>query len=157
MPRTRLTCTPTLRTLLQFQHLPLSALGDLQYLVTMGTIDASRCEPGPPVSLHGAIMNRLSAIALILLSATPFASAAQSSHRAAAYGSAYSQPKSTSTGYGSAYGQPVHVDSYTRTDGTYVQPHYRTSADDTRSNNYSAKGNVNPYTDQPGTKNPYGY
>lgn len=30
--------------------------------------------------------------------------------------------------------------------------HYRTRADDTVNNNYSTKGNVNPYTGKPGTK-----
>ena len=119
----------------------------------MGTIDASLM--GRVFRLHsrGAFMNRFSAVSLLLLSATPFLATAQSSHRTSAYGSAYSQPRTASTGYG----QPLHVNGYTRTDGTYVQSHYRTHADDTRSNNYSTKGNVNPYTDQPGTEEPYGY
>jgi hypothetical protein len=102
-------------------------------------------------------MNKISVIALVLLSATPFAVAAQSAYESSSYGSAYSQPRTTPTGYGSAYSQPVQVNGYTRTNGTYVEPHYRTTEDDTRSNNYSTKGNVNPYTGKPGTKNPYGY
>jgi hypothetical protein len=101
-------------------------------------------------------MNLVSVIALVLLSATPIAVSAQSAYESSSYGSSYSQPRTTSTGYGSAYSQPVHVNSYTRSDGTYVEPHYRTSADDTRTNNYSTKGNVNPYTGRAGTKNPYG-
>ena len=101
-------------------------------------------------------MKSVAVIALVLLSAAPFAVAAQSAYESSSYGSAYSQPRTSSTGYGGAYSQPVHVNSYTRSDGTYVEPHYRTSADDTRSNNYSTKGNVNPYTGRAGTKNPYG-
>lgn len=36
--------------------------------------------------------------------------------------------------------------------GTYVQPHRATNRDSTRANNYSQKGNVNPYTGKKGTK-----
>ncbi len=48
-----------------------------------------------------------------------------------------------------------YVRGYTRSDGTYVQPHYQTNPDSTKLNNYSTQGNVNPYTGQPGTVNPY--
>ena len=37
--------------------------------------------------------------------------------------------------------------------GTYVQPHHATNRDSTKENNYSQKGNVNPYTGREGTKN----
>lgn len=47
------------------------------------------------------------------------------------------------------------VDGYTRKDGTYVAPHYRTTPDNTRANNYGSQGNVNPYTGQQGTRDPY--
>lgn len=49
----------------------------------------------------------------------------------------------------------VHVNGYTKKDGTYVAPYYRSSPNSTVSDNYSTKGNVNPYTGQAGTKNPY--
>lgn len=49
----------------------------------------------------------------------------------------------------------VHVNGYTRRDGTYVAPHYRSSPDSSRLNNWSTQGNVNPYTGQEGTRNPY--
>lgn len=49
----------------------------------------------------------------------------------------------------------VHVDGYIRKDGTYVPPHYRSTPDSSRSNNWGSQGNVNPYTGQPGTVNPY--
>lgn len=48
-----------------------------------------------------------------------------------------------------------YVQGYTRRDGTYVAPHYRTNPDSSRTNNYSAQGNYNPYTGQVGTVNPY--
>lgn len=49
-----------------------------------------------------------------------------------------------------AYAQ-VQVDGYYRSSGTYVQPHHRSSPNDTVTDNYSFKGNVNPYTGETGT------
>lgn len=49
----------------------------------------------------------------------------------------------------------VAVKGYTRKDGTYVAPYHRTSPDSDKSNNYSSKGNINPYTGKEGTKDPY--
>jgi hypothetical protein len=57
--------------------------------------------------------------------------------------------------YGNSSGGDVYVHSYTRSDGTSVEPHYRSPQDGDRSNNWSTKGNVNPYTGQAGTKNPW--
>lgn len=54
----------------------------------------------------------------------------------------------------SVFARDVHVKGYVRKDGTYVQPHYRTAPDSTISNNYSTKGNVNPYTGEAGTVDP---
>ncbi|AYA37835.1 SH3 domain-containing protein [Hymenobacter oligotrophus] len=47
-----------------------------------------------------------------------------------------------------AYGSfaQVYVKGYTRRDGTYVQPHYRTSPNHTVTDNYSYPGNYNPNT-----------
>ena len=59
----------------------------------------------------------------------------------------------------SAYAD-TYVRGYTRKDGTYVQPHYRSSPDSNPYNNWSTQGNVNPYTGEPGTRNVapnYGY
>ena len=61
---------------------------------------------------------------------------------------------------GVAFAQtPDHlVRGYERSDGTYVAPHYQTNPNATRNDNYSTRGNVNPYTGQPGTKAPdYGH
>ena len=49
-----------------------------------------------------------------------------------------------------AFARDVHVDGYTRSNGTYVQPHYRSAPDSTPTNNYSHEGNVNPYTGEIG-------
>ena len=39
----------------------------------------------------------------------------------------------------------VYVKGYYRSDGTYVQPHYRSAPDGNPYNNYSSPGNINPY------------
>jgi hypothetical protein len=49
----------------------------------------------------------------------------------------------------------VYVHGYTTKNGTYVAPHYRSAPDGNPYNNWSTIGNVNPYTGQPGTRNPY--
>lgn len=46
----------------------------------------------------------------------------------------------------------VHVNGYTRKDGTYVQPHYRSSPDGDFGNNWSTLGNINPHTGSLGTR-----
>jgi len=51
----------------------------------------------------------------------------------------------------------VHVRGYTKKDGTYVAPHERSAPNHTMLDNYSTKGNVNPYTGKPGTKDPAPY
>ena len=44
----------------------------------------------------------------------------------------------------------TYVRPYVRSDGTYVQGHYRSSPNTYRYDNYSSQGNVNPYTGQAG-------
>lgn len=53
-----------------------------------------------------------------------------------------------------SFARDVHVKGYFRKDGTYVQPHYRSAPDGNPYNNFSAKGNVNPYTGKVGTVDP---
>lgn len=48
----------------------------------------------------------------------------------------------------SAYAE--HVRGYMRKDGTYVAPYERSEANDTVRDNYSYKGNLNPYTGEEG-------
>jgi hypothetical protein len=50
----------------------------------------------------------------------------------------------------------VYVKGHYRNNGTYVSPHYRTAPDRSLTNNYSTRGNINPYTGNIGTVNPYG-
>jgi hypothetical protein len=46
------------------------------------------------------------------------------------------------------------VQPYVTPNGTYVQPHQQTNPNNTQRDNYSATGNVNPYTGAVGTRNP---
>lgn len=48
----------------------------------------------------------------------------------------------------------TYVQGYYRSNGTYVEPHYRSAPDGNPYNNWSTQGNVNPYTGQMGTHNP---
>jgi hypothetical protein len=47
------------------------------------------------------------------------------------------------------------VRGYTRKDGTYVAPHRATNPNRTKADNWSTRGNVNPYTGKEGTVDPY--
>jgi len=49
----------------------------------------------------------------------------------------------------------VYVHGYYRHDGTYVRPYHRTTPDGNPYNNYSTKGNINPWTGKRGTIDPY--
>ena len=54
---------------------------------------------------------------------------------------------------------PAHADSYVngyvKKDGTYVPPHFKSNNDNNAWNNYSTKGNANPYTGEKGYVDPY--
>lgn len=56
-----------------------------------------------------------------------------------------------------AAGADEYVNGYMRKDGTYVDGHYRSSQNNNSYDNYSAKGNTNPYTGEKGTVDPYAY
>lgn len=56
--------------------------------------------------------------------------------------------------YSSSYGSSgSHSTSgYTKSNGTYVAPSHATNPNGTKADNWSTRGNVNPYTGKPGTK-----
>jgi hypothetical protein len=56
----------------------------------------------------------------------------------------------------SLYSQ-VYVSGYTKKNGTYVEPHYRSSPNSNPNDNYSFPGNTNPYTGKTSTGNPDTY
>lgn len=49
----------------------------------------------------------------------------------------------------------VRVKGHFRKDGTYVMPHVRSAPNSSRLDNYSTRGNVNPYTGEKGYASPY--
>lgn len=51
-----------------------------------------------------------------------------------------------------AKGGSHSVKGHVTKNGTYVAPHRATNPDSTKTNNWSQKGNTNPYTGKEGTK-----
>jgi len=49
----------------------------------------------------------------------------------------------------------TRVSGYTKKNGTYVAPSYRSSPNKNKLDNYSSKGNYNPYSGKVGTKRSY--
>lgn len=47
-----------------------------------------------------------------------------------------------------------HVRGHMKKDGKYIAPHNRTNANKTQRDNWSSKGNTNPYTGKSGHKTP---
>jgi hypothetical protein len=57
--------------------------------------------------------------------------------------------------YGIGSNPNAHVvRPYVTQQGTYVQPHVQTNPNRTQLDNYSTRGNINPYTGQIGTRTP---
>ena len=57
--------------------------------------------------------------------------------------------------FGTGSNSQSHTSSgYTTNRGTYVAPYVATNPNSTQRDNYSATGNVNPYTGAVGTRNP---
>ena len=48
-----------------------------------------------------------------------------------------------------------YVSGYTKSNGTYVEPYYRSDRNSTVTDNYSYYGNTNPYTGSTGTNKYY--
>ncbi|WP_159468308.1 hypothetical protein [Dyadobacter sp. 3J3] len=68
----------------------------------------------------------------------------------------YKQPihRTNTSGTSSGYVNPNtnYNSGYQKSNGTVVQPHYKTQQNQTNLDNYSTQGNVNPYTLENGTK-----
>lgn len=58
----------------------------------------------------------------------------------------------------SAEARTTHVKGYYKpSSGRYVTPHYKTTPNRSKFDNFSTKGNYNPYTGKKGTVNPFKY
>ena len=51
-----------------------------------------------------------------------------------------------------SYSRDHAVSGYTKHNGTYVKPSHATNPNGTKNDNYSTRGNTNPYTGKAGTK-----
>lgn len=91
------------------------------------------------------LLSFMLSILLVLTLSAPysFAKGGKNNHTGSKSGS-YTKSSAGST----------RVRGYTKKDGTYVAPHHRTKPDKSKTNNWSSKGNVNPYTGKKGSKNP---
>jgi hypothetical protein len=67
--------------------------------------------------------------------------------------SSYSGYSRSSSSYSTGTNSSVRYQSgYTRSNGTYVQGHYKTSSNYTNHDNFSTSGNYNPYTGSAGSR-----
>ncbi len=72
------------------------------------------------------------------------------------YGSSSGSRGSSSSGVYSSGSSGSHpISGYAKSNGTYVAPSQATNPNGTKLDNWSTKGNVNPYTGKEGTKSPY--
>lgn len=92
-------------------------------------------------------------IALVVLLGFGLVSSADAGRRGGGGGGSHSSRSHAGmTGTGSSSSSHA-VRGYTTRRGTYVAPHHQTNPDHTQRNNYSTKGNVNPWTGKAGTRN----
>ena len=65
--------------------------------------------------------------------------------------SANAQFYTTTTSTSGVNTSSTHVNGYTKSNGTYVKSHYRSSRNSTNHDNFSVSGNANPYTGKSGS------
>ncbi len=88
-----------------------------------------------------------------LRTATILMAIALTAQAAIAKGGGHSGGRSASAGTGTgSKGSSHSVRGHTTKKGTYVKSHRATTPDKNFNNNYSTKGNINPYTGKAGTK-----
>ncbi len=85
-------------------------------------------------------------LSLSLISSILITSASPVLSRGKSYGFRAPSYKSYSSG---------HVRGYTKRSGRYVMPHRRSRPDGRKFNNWSTRGNINPYTGKKGYKRYY--
>ncbi|WP_373511326.1 hypothetical protein [Persicitalea sp.] len=87
----------------------------------------------------------------ILIVATPFLANAQ---YGLSYGSTKQSQPSHSNSLFATPSQPSvrYQQGYSRSDGSYVEPHYKTRSNSTNLDNFSTSGSLNPYTQQSGSR-----
>ncbi|WP_286333688.1 hypothetical protein [Duncaniella freteri] len=84
---------------------------------------------------------------LVAIIATVLSANAQYNYGSSSYGSSSYSTSSYGVNTNSTY-----VKGYTKSNGTYVHGHYRSSQNSTNHDNYSTSGNYNPYTGSAGSR-----
>lgn len=97
----------------------------------------------------------LSILAIVLVSSTSICAGGRGTGGSYSRNSHHSRSSLCGSSSRQSTHGPVYVKGYYRRDGTYVAPHMRSSPDGNSFNNWSTRGNVNPFTGEPGTKSPY--
>lgn len=70
-------------------------------------------------------------------------------------GSAFAKGSSSHSSSGQSTAGGSHsTKGYVKKDGAYVAPAHATNPNNSKSDNWSSKGNTNPYTGKEGTKDP---
>jgi hypothetical protein len=112
----------------------------------------------PETTSSGPIWIAIAVVVGAVIFAVNRSSSASSEYPGATYSSNYS-PSATHNARRTGYeGLPprtyggVRARGYYRGNGTYVAPHYRSAPDGIRSNNWSHRGNTNPYTGKRGSR-----
>jgi hypothetical protein len=68
----------------------------------------------------------------------------------------YSVPKTKQPRNYNNNGGYILKNGYIKSNGTYVEPHYQTAPNNTKLDNFSTEGNVNPFTGKEGRVDPHG-
>jgi hypothetical protein len=90
---------------------------------------------------------------ILVIAATATAASVAPAAAQYGFGSGHRSSGYQTFGTGSNY-ESHSVGGYTTNRGTYVAPHQQTNSNSTQYDNYSARGNVNPYTGTYGTRSP---
>lgn len=87
--------------------------------------------------------------AALMVGSFAFAKGAGGGHSSGSHGS---HSANYGTSAGSSSGGSHSTSGYIKSNGTHVAPSHATNPNSTKADNWSSKGNVNPYTGKAGTK-----
>jgi hypothetical protein len=112
----------------------------------MGAIETIKTAAPTVIDMKGIDMKALVVLmALLAFGTLAFARGGGGGHSSGGHGSSSSYSSGGSTGSHSTSG-------YVKSNGTYVAPSHATNPNGSKADNWSTKGNVNPYTGKLGTK-----
>lgn len=92
---------------------------------------------------------------LLVLVALLYLAGADAHARGSSRGGGSKSSHASASSYRSSSGSSHSTRSYVRRNGTYVAPSGAKNPNKTKLDNYSTRGNVNPYSGKTGSKTPY--